>query len=348
MDIKIVDVAAKAGVSPATVSRVLNNNSNVTANTKEKVMKVIEELGYQPNAAAKNLRSQRSMIIGVIVPEINNSYYAEIIKGIENKAYAQKYKVIICDTGNNKEKELDFISLLMNKTADSMILVTPLLSDEELCHIADMSYLIGVVGRHIDHHNIPCVYTDNVKFSKDVVSHLVQQGHRKIAFLSGYADAVDSYERLEGYLKALREHHIPFHPELIENGDFSEKGGYEAIKRLVEKRADFTAVYAANDEMALGVYKACAELDIRIPDQLAVVGVDNNRISRYIQPKLSTVSQPKIKMGRAIVEKLIEQLEHGDPPQERVLVLDSELMIRESSLAPVPGPSSSSPVTPGS
>ncbi|MFE5317580.1 LacI family DNA-binding transcriptional regulator [Paenibacillus sp. NPDC056579] len=333
MDIKIVDVAAKAGVSSATVSRVLNNSSSVTAATKEKVMKIIHELGYQPNAAAKNLRSQKTMAIGVIVPEINNSYYAEVIKGIENKAYAMKYKVIICDTGNNKEKELEFINLLMDKTVDSMILVTPLQSDEEICRLADLNYSVGIVGRYIEHPTIPCVFTDNVKFSRDVVNHLVEQGHREIAFLSGYADAIDSYDRLEGYLKALREHHIPFRPEWVENGNFSEQGGYKAMKRLFEKKVPFTAIYSANDEMALGVYQACAELGIQIPEQLAIVGVDNNRVSRYITPKLSTVAQPKFKMGSILVEKIIHQLEHTEITPDRVVVLDSELIIRDSSSA---------------
>lgn len=334
MDIKIVDVAAKAGVSPATVSRVLNNNSNVTSKTKDRVMKVIQELGYQPNAAAKNLRSQKTMAIGVIVPEINNSYYAEVIKGIENHAYALKYKVIICDTSNNKEKELEFINLLMNKTVDCMILVTPMMSDEEICHWADLDYSIGIVGRHIEHDRVPCVYTDNVKFSKEVVHHLVEQGHREIAFLSGYADAIDSYERLEGYLKGLREHHIPFRPEWIENGNFNKQGGYEALKRLIEKKVSFTAIYAANDEMALGVYQACAELGIKIPEQLAVIGVDNNRISRYITPQMSTVNQPKMKMGGAIVDRLIHQLESGNMTQNRVIILESQLIVRDSSRNP--------------
>ncbi|MFC6455234.1 LacI family DNA-binding transcriptional regulator [Paenibacillus vulneris] len=331
MDIKIVDVAAKAGVSPATVSRVLNNNNNVTSKTKDRVMKVIHELGYQPNAAAKNLRSQKTMAIGVIVPEINNSYYAEVIKGIENQAYAMKYKVIICDTSNNKEKELEFINLLMNKTVDCMILVTPMMSDEEICHWADMDYSIGIVGRYIHHDKVPCVHTDNVKFSKEVVNHLVEQGHREIAFLSGYADAIDSYERLEGYLKGLREHHIPFRPEWIENGNFNKQGGYEALKRLIEKKVSFTAIYAANDEMALGVYQACGELGIKIPEQLAVIGVDNNRISRYITPQLSTVNQPKMKMGGAIVERLIHQLENGEVTDNRVIILESQLIVRDSS-----------------
>jgi LacI family transcriptional regulator len=331
MDIKIIDVAAKAGVSPATVSRVLNQNTIVTQKTKAKVMHAIEQLGYHPNAAAKNLRSQKSLTICVIVPDINASYFSEIIKGIENMAYANKYKVIICDAQNQKDRELDYLNLLMNRTIDGAILIASLLSDDEIRQISEKGYYIGVVGRYIEHEKIPCIYTDNVKFSREVIHHLVEQGHREIVFLSGYAEAIDSYERLEGYSKALSEHHIPFRPELIENGNFNEAGGYEAMKRLFDKRIPFTAVYAANDEMALGVYKACEEYRVHIPEQLAVVGVDNNRISKYITPALSTVNQPKYAMGALIAEKLIDQMNQNQYSDKRSFKVDSELIFRQSS-----------------
>lgn len=331
MDAKIIDVAAKAGVSPATVSRVLNETSGVTDKTRAKVMRAIDELNYYPNAAAKNLRSQKTMTIAVIAQDINNAYFTEIIKGIENMAYASKYKVIICDAENQKEKEHEYSNMLMNRTIDGLILIAPLSSDEEICQIADKGYFIAVIGRYIEHDKVPCIYTDNVKFSKHVVEHLVENGHRDIVFLSGYPDAVDSYERLEGYLKALRDYQIPFHPELVENGDFNEIGGYEAMKRLFSKSLHFTAVFAANDEMALGVYKACAELGISIPTQLAVVGVDNNRISKYITPTLSTVNQPKYTMGAILVERFIDQMNENNYPDKRVFMVDSELIIRDSS-----------------
>ncbi|BBI35104.1 LacI family DNA-binding transcriptional regulator [Cohnella abietis] len=331
MDIKIIDVAAIAGVSPATVSRVLNQSSIVSTKTKEKVLSAIEQLGYHPNAAAKNLRSQKSMTICVIVPDINAAYFSEVIKGIENMAYANKYKVIICDAQNQKDRELDYLNLLVNRTVDGAILIASLLSDAEIAQFSDRGYFIAVVGRYIEHAKIPCIYTDNVKFSREVIHHLVGQNHREIVFLSGYAEAIDSYERLEGYLKALREHQIPFRPELIENGNFNEEGGYDAMKRLFEKKLSFTAVFAANDEMALGVYRACAEYGIRIPDQLAVVGVDNNRICKYITPTMSTVNQPKYTMGAIIVEKLIDQMNDNQHPDKRTFKVDSELIIRNSS-----------------
>lgn len=328
---KINDVAKQAGVSPATVSRVLNGSSYVKTKTREKVERAIEELGYYPNAVAKNLRSQKSMTIGIIVPDVNASYYTEIIKGVENMAYSRKYRVIICDAENDREKELAYLNLLLSRTVDGMILATPSLSDEEIGSFADKGLVVGLIGRKIEHAGVPCIFTDNVKFSREVVYHFVEAGHRDIVFLSGYAHTIDSYERLEGYLKGLKEHQIPFRPELVENGNFNETGGYEAMIRLLDKRLSFTAVYAANDEMALGVYRACRERGIRIPEQLAVVGVDNNRVSKYVTPTLSTVNQPKYAMGAVIAEKLIDLMNEDEFSSKRVFKVDSELIVRGSS-----------------
>ncbi|HEY4432529.1 MAG TPA: LacI family DNA-binding transcriptional regulator [Paenibacillus sp.] len=331
MDIKISDVAAKAGVSPATVSRVLNGIVHVNPDTKEKVLQAIDELHYHPNAAAKNLRSQKTSTIGIIVPDINSAYFAQIVKGIENMAYARKYKVIICDAENSKEKELEYLTFLTDRTVDGMILNTTQLSEKEIIEFAEKGYNIGVIGKHIEHDLVPCIYTDNVKISRTVINHLVQNGHKDIVYLNGYPDSTDSYERLDGYLKGLSEHQIPFRPELIENGNFNEDSGYEAMTRLLSKGISFTAVYAANDEMALGVYKACREKNLRIPQDIAIVGVDNNRISKYLTPTLSSVNQPIYTMGALLVEKFIDQMKQNEFQGNRVFKLDSELIIRESS-----------------
>lgn len=333
MDVKISDVAFAAGVSPATVSRVLNKNVNVNPETKKKVLDTIEQLKYIPNSAAKNLRIQRTSMIGVIVPDINSAYYAEIIKGIENMAYVHKYRVIICDSENSAEKEREYLNLLTDRTVDGMILNTPQISDSEMINLADKGYHIGVVGRQIKHEALACVCVDNIKLSRDVVAHLAERGHRDIVFLSGYADSVDSYERLEGYREGLSEAGISFQEVLTENGNFNEDGGYKAMLRLLDKRLSFSAVYAANDEMALGVYKACFERGLRIPDDIAVVGVDNNRISRYLTPTLSTVNQPKYMIGKLLMEKLIDQMTNKKILGQREFKLDGELIVRESSSA---------------
>ncbi len=331
LDIKIVDVAARAGVSTATVSRVFNHSTEVTAKTKQRVMQAIEELGYHPNATAKNLRSQKTLTIAVIVPDINVAYFTEIIKGIENMAYLKNYKLLICDAENQKSKELDYLNLLMNRTVDAAILIAPLLSDDEIRGISDQGYIVAVIGRYLEHKSIPCIYTDNIKFSLTVMRHLFACGHRDIVFLSGYADSIDSIERQQGYKQALQQHDLPYRPELIESGDFNERGGYEAIHRLLGKGVTFSAVFAANDEMALGVYKACREHGLSIPEQVAVVGVDNNRISEYISPAMSTVNQPKYTMGIMLAEKLIDLMNDNEFADKRSFKVNSELLIRASS-----------------
>jgi LacI family transcriptional regulator, galactose operon repressor len=331
-DSKIIDVASRAKVSVATVSRVLNRSDLVSEKTKKRVLEAIKEMNYTPNAMAKNLRSKKTMTIGVVVLDIEVSYYAEIIKGIENMANSLDYNIIICDAQNKKQKEQEYVSLLLNRTVDAMIFVTPGLSNKEIIGLAEDGYSVGVIGRNVEHEQIPCAFTDNVKMAKDVVNHLIEQGHEKIAFLSGYADAIDSYERLEGYMKALRDAGMPFIPELIDNGDFNEDGGYRSFLRLRERNTDFTAIFTANDEMALGVYKACKQLSIQVPEQLAVVGVDNIRLTRYILPRLSTVDQPKYTMGALLTEKLIDQMNNNEFKDKRVFMIASKLLIRESSM----------------
>ncbi|GLX67427.1 LacI family DNA-binding transcriptional regulator [Paenibacillus glycanilyticus] len=329
---KIIDVANRANVSVATVSRVLNRSELVSEKTKKRVLEAIQEMNYTPNAMAKNLRSRKTMKIGVVVADIQVSYFAEIIKGIENMANSLDYNVIICDAQNKKQKELEYVSLLQNRTVDGMIFVTPEMTNKELIALVEDGCSIGVIGRNIDHEQIPCAFTDNVKIARDVVNHLIEQGHEKIAFLSGYADAIDSYERLEGYMKALRDAGMPFVPDLIDNGDFNEDGGYLSFLRLLEKNDDFTAIFTANDEMALGVYKACKQLSIRVPQQLAIVGVDNIRLTKYIVPRLSTVDQPKYTMGALLTEKLIDQMNNNEFKDRRTFKVESKLLIRESSM----------------
>ncbi|MBP3965535.1 LacI family DNA-binding transcriptional regulator [Paenibacillus lignilyticus] len=330
MDIKIVDVAKIANVSQATVSRVLNNNPIVKPKTRDAVLKVIEDLKYVPHAAAKNLRQQKTMTIGVIVSDIKVSYNADIVKGIQNKAYSQKYKVVICDTQNDMEIEREYLRLLTDRSVDCLILVASLLPEKEVLNVAERGYMVGLVGRSIDHENVFSVHTDNVKAAKEAVEHLIAQGHRDIVFLSGYANAKDSYDRLEGYIKALGAHGIPFRPELVENGNFNETGGYAAMKRLKGKGAVFTAIFSANDEMALGVYEYCNEAGISIPSELAIIGVDNDRVSKYLTPSLSTINQPKNDMGSLIADKLIRSM-NGVFDLPRVSIVESQLIVRQSS-----------------
>ncbi|OKP90470.1 LacI family transcriptional regulator [Paenibacillus helianthi] len=330
-DSKIIDVARIANVSPATVSRVLNDSPLVTKETQNKVLKAIQELNYTPNAMGKQLRSRKTMTLGVVVLDIGISYHAEIIKGIEQKANAMNYKILICNSQNEKMKELEYLSLLQNRTVDGIILVSPMLSDGEIASFAGEGYAIGVIGRRLGHLNIPCSTTDNWKIGHDVVTHLVANGHRRIAYLNGYEDALDSIDRLQGFKEGLAEAGLPFLPTLVDKGDFSEDGGYAAFRRLWEESSDFTAVFAANDEMALGVYKACSEYGIAIPDRMAVVGVDNIRITNYVSPKISSVEQPLYELGGLLADKVIDQINGDLQPGQKDFVINSRLIVKGSS-----------------
>ncbi|MBW4082695.1 LacI family DNA-binding transcriptional regulator [Paenibacillus sp. S150] len=330
-DSKIIDVAQKAQVSSATVSRVLNESPLVTEKTRRKVLQAIRELNYTPNAMGKQLRSRKTMTLGVVVTDIRVSYNAEIIKGIENSANRLGYKILICDAQNEKDKELEYLSLLQNRTADGMILVAPQLPDGEITVLADAGYSLGVIGRRLEHADIPCAFTDNREIGRTVVRHLVENGHRMIACLCGYANAPDSRERLEGYREGLAEAGLPYQPQLTGNGDFCEEGGYEAFKRLYAEPSGFTAVFTANDEMALGVYKACAELGLNIPDAMAVVGVDNIRLTHYVEPKISSVEQPLYEMGVRLAERLIDRMNGNVSSGHRLIELKSTLVVKGSS-----------------
>ena len=331
-DIKLKDVAKLANVSPSTVSRVINEKTIVSEKTRKKVLKAISELSYVPNALAQNLRSQRTNTIGVIVSDIRVNYYAEIIKGIQNRAYSEKYRVIICDTENDKEKEEEYLKLLLDRSVDGLILVTSKLSDTEIIDIAEKGYSVGVIGRNINHNEILDVSTNNMDVAKQAVEHLINQGNEGVAFLSGYSHSNDNYDRLEGYIKALKANGIPFKPELVEVGNFSEDGGYEAISKLFKKDVPFSAVFCANDEMALGVYRACREHNLNIPKDLSVVGVDNIRTSHYLQPPLSTIYQPNYDMGGILARKMIEKMQNKVPTKVDETLLESKLLIRGSSL----------------
>ncbi|MNI12063.1 Catabolite control protein A [compost metagenome] len=279
----------------------------------------------------KQLRSRKTMTLGVVVLDIGISYHAEIIKGIEQKANAMNYKILICNSQNEKMKELEYLSLLQNRTVDGIILVAPMLSDGEIASFAGEGYAIGVIGRRLGHLNIPCSTTDNWKIGRDVVTHLAANGHRRIAFLNGYEEALDSIERLQGFKEGLAEAGLPFLPNLVERGDFSEDGGYAAFRRLWEESSDFTAVFAANDEMALGVYKACSEYGIAIPDRMAVVGVDNIRITNYVSPKISSVEQPLYELGGLLADKVIDQINGDLQPGQKDFVINSRLIVKGSS-----------------
>ncbi|WP_281884616.1 LacI family DNA-binding transcriptional regulator [Paenibacillus sp. YYML68] len=298
-----------------------------------RVIKGMDALGYDPNASVENLGSQKSITIGVIVPDIdiNVFTFTDFIKGVERASQMYNFNILICAASNNIDKEMKYLELLRTHTVDAMILLHPTIKNDKIIQLNDEGYHVVVVGSVIEHACIPCCITNNLEFSQRVVTHFAEQGHREIAFINGSLSTSESMDRLEGYIQGLKVNRLPFYPELIEHGDYNEEKGYQAFIRLINKTPRPTAIYTANDEMALGVYKACKELGLRIPEDISVMGVDDNRIGRYIEPPLSSVKPPNTELGYLAAEMIMCLVNKKDI-NNRIVTIESTMLFRKSSM----------------
>ncbi|MBA4495347.1 LacI family DNA-binding transcriptional regulator [Paenactinomyces guangxiensis] len=325
---KMIDVAKLAGVSVATVSRVLAGSGKVSKNTKEKVERAMKELNYKPNKLARNLRKLESKTIVVVIPDISNPFFTDVIRGIQQVAQQHDYYVLLGDTGNDVKAELDFIDLIKERAADGVILVTARTSPEKILEIAQEVPLV-VACEYIKGAHLSMVTIDNVSSSQKVVDHLVSLGHRRIGFISGPLNVIISRDRLKGYVSGLKKHGLEQDSSLIQEGDFTISSGFESANRLLDLAEPPTAVFASNDEMAIGTIKAIKNRGFQVPGDIAVVGFDDIQIATVIEPALTTVSQPKFEIGRCTMEILLELIQNPSTRQEHV-VLPEHLVIRES------------------
>ncbi|MBM7615193.1 LacI family DNA-binding transcriptional regulator [Alkaliphilus hydrothermalis] len=289
MKINIKDVARKAGVSISTVSRVINESKVVKPETYKKVMKVIEELGYKPNAIARSLKVKNTKTIGILIPDISNQFYPEVVRGIEDIANMYQYNIFLCNTDLDYEKEIKYFDALAEKQVDGVIFIGNIVSEE--LYKRFITYEIPVVSIGATPEAIPSVTIDYEGASKAMVKYLIQKGHQRIAMISGNGnDPVVGIARLEGYKKALMESNISIVNELILEGGSRFKHGYEAAIKLLEMDEPPTAIFVANDEMAIGTIRAALENGYSIPEELAIVGFDNIDMASKIYPALTTVA----------------------------------------------------------
>ncbi len=329
----IKDIAKQSGVSISTVSRVFNNQDLVKNETKQKVLEVIEALGYTPNFVAKRLRSCKISTIGIVVPDISAAFYAEIIKGVENKANDIDCGLIVCDAHNSRDKEKEYVRYLYDGRVDGMIFVVPQLRDDDLRKIAADGLAIAVFGKDMSGFNIQSISVDNYSGAYQAVKHLYFHGHKRIAYIGGI-EAENDYDhraRLAGYRQALIDNGLGVNDAYIENGAYCEEGGGSAFLRLIKLNEPPDAIFCANDEMALGVIRMARKNHIEIPEQLGLIGFDNIRVGQYISPSLTTVNQPTYTIGVLLGERLIFQMTNKEYGQKTLnLILKPELVIRES------------------
>ena len=247
MNTTIKDVAKLAGVHPSTVSRVINNDSRISEKTKNKVLFIINKLGYTPNAVARGLKTKRTYTIGMLVPDITNPFFAEIARGVEDAANERGFNVILCNTDEKIKKEITYLNILKGKRVDGLILGTAHVNDKSIFKLEKSKFPYILIARDINGLEKNCVIVNDVEGGVMATEHLIKLGHRKIAHIAGSFEVRGSIHRLEGYKRALKKHKIEYKEELVEEGDLKIQGGYQAMKKLLKLTELPTAIFAAND-----------------------------------------------------------------------------------------------------
>lgn len=296
MSVKLSAVAKEAGVSPSTVSRILNGTARVNPAKVKKVREVIERLGFRPDHAARALAGGKTNTVGVVTQFIDSPFYGEVLRGIEIELRTQKYVPLFVSGHWDEDEERACIDLLSDRKVDGIIALSSCLSDAKLSALSEKIPLV-VTGRRLEGPALASLDYDNIGGAKSAVQHLLELGHKRIAFISGPTNHSDARERLGGYMAALGSS-AHRDPRLIIDADYQEEGGHQATLQLLDSGVEFTAILAANDQMAIGARLALHERGIRVPGDVSVVGFDDLYFSRYTIPPLTTVHHSAQGLGR--------------------------------------------------
>jgi len=304
----IYEVSKLAGVSLATVSRVINNSGKVTAATRSKVEAAMEELEYRPNAIAQSLASSRSNSVGILVPELHGPFFGIMMSSIEDELRAAGKHVIICAGHSDEQRERESIEFLASRQCDALILHSFAVSNEYLLDLAQGPLAVLLIGRDIPELSDRCFYLDNEQGSYLATRALIELGHRDLAYLAGPLWKSDAKARFSGFRRALDEAGLTFYEELLTEGNYQEATGREGMRRLLQAGTPFTGLVCANDEMAVGVIDEARQRGMRIPDDLSVIGFDNVYFTRYMHPALSTINYPVDVMGRMAARCVLREV----------------------------------------
>ncbi len=339
------DIAKIAGVSRATVSRVVNNHPNIRESVRERVQQVIDEVGYHPNIAARSLVTQQSGIIGLVIPRniatfFSDPYFPRLTEGIARACNQYDYTLSLFLLATEEDERKLFPRISQSSLVDGIIVQATHLGDELLPKLSEGNVPFLVAGRPVNVEDASYIDVDNVAGAQNAVAYLIRLGYRRIATITGALNSSAGKDRLQGYREALSERGLSIDSDLIIEGDFTETGGYFAAKQLLNQRPD--AIFVGSDTMALGVSRALQEEGVRIPEDIALVGYDDLPPAQLITPQLTTVRQPIQRFGFQAVELLLDIIQNGTHPPRRV-ILGTELIIRDSCCEPQYGPARSTP-----
>jgi LacI family transcriptional regulator len=332
MGLTIKDIAILAGVSKTTVSKVINKkDENISNATKEKILQIVKENNYVPNKIAQGLVTRKTYTIGLLIPDIRNPFFTEISRGVEDFASENGYNTILCNTDENYEKEKEYFSMLCEKMVDGIIFAPSSNVSYEKDIYSNFNTPVVLVDKNIKVKNAKgVVKVDNKNGTYEATKHLIKNGHTEILYLSGPLKNDITKERLNGYIRALEKNNLTYKKENIVEGRYRYEWAYEYIKNL--EQINFTGVCCANDLIALGAIRALKEKNIKIPQEISIVGFDDIETAKLIEPPLTTIRQPAYEMGKCASEILINSLnDENFNLKEKIIIFKPELIKRNST-----------------
>jgi len=334
MKINIKNVADKAGVSTATVSRVLSNFPGVREKTRKKVLKVAKELNYEINAIARSLRQKKTKSIGIIVGNVLSKFYSEIAKSVEDTANKFGYHTILCNGDENSQKELEYLKILKSNRVGGIILVPTGKNSNYIHNLINTRIKVVFLDRLVKGLNCDAVLVDNILGAYKAVKHLLDQGYKKIGIVNGYLDRTTGAERLKGYLKALEESGIARDDSLIKIGNFKKESGRKLTEELLKQQNKPEAIFTTNIDMSMGALIAIKSMGLTIPADIGIVCFDDSDWASIFEPPITTIRQPVYRLGSTAAELLIKKIEDEEKELDHrptVVTLSTELIVRNST-----------------
>jgi len=336
VNVTLKDVAAKAGVSTATVSHVLNNTRFVSDELRATVLRAVEATGYYRNDLARGLRRGKTGIIGLMIPDNSNPFFAEMARIVENRGFASGYSVILCNSAGDPTRESAYISALISKQIDGLIFIAAHSKGPHLMALRQRNIPLVIVDRDLQLSFADTILVNNETGGYLATKYLIDLGHRKIACISGPSDVTPSADRVKGYYRALQEAGIEIRDSYLTSGGFQYQGGQAAMAKLLASGDNLSAVFACNDLMALGALSQARLASVRVPEDISIMGFDDIQYASIVTPALSTIAQPVDEVAASAVDMLVERIQNKVRDTEaRCIVFGTRLIIRDSC-SPLP------------
>jgi LacI family transcriptional regulator len=317
--ITIYDVAAAADVSMATVSRVVNGNQNVKPATRKKVLEVIDRLDYRPNAVARGLASKKTTTVGVIIPDISNTYFSSLARGIDDVATMYKYNIILANSDGDDQKEVNVLNTLLAKQVDGVIFMGHRITDEIRGEFSRSKTPVVLAGSIDPDEQVGSVNIDYTEATKDAVTVLAKNGNEKIAFVTGpLIDPINGKNRLSGYTAALKEANLSYNEGLIFEAKYNFSDGQKLAERV--KNSGATAAFVADDELALGLLDGMLDLGVKIPEEFEIITSNNSLLTEVARPRLSSITQPLYDLGAVSMRLLTKMMNKEEIDQKNIIL----------------------------